>query len=159
MIFLFDIISFINIIVLELINSLEGAMKKFQSSSGFTLIELMIVIVVIGILATLAVPKYMSVTRKAKESEAKLMLNQVHSLQESYFREHDTYASILEELGFEQEKLISEGGKARFIINLTTNGSQTFSATATSIVDFDKDGNYSVWNINNEGKLTNINPD
>ncbi len=134
-------------------------MRVCPNELGFTLIELMIVIVVIGILATLAVPKYMTVTRKAKESEAKLVLSQLHSLQEAYYRENDTYASMLEDLGFEQEKLISEGGKARFKVTLLSGDAKTYTAIATSTVDYDADGVYSVWRVSNDGKIVNITPD
>jgi type IV pilus assembly protein PilE len=116
----------------------------------------MIVIVVIGILATLAVPKYMTVTRKAKESEAKMFLSQLHSLQEAYYRENDTYAKTLEDLGFEQEKLISEGGKARYKVTLSSGDTKTYTAIATSTVDYDADGVYSVWRVSNDGKIENI---
>ncbi|MFA7537742.1 MAG: type IV pilin protein [Candidatus Cloacimonadaceae bacterium] len=131
-------------------------MQVCRNESGFTLIELMIVIVVIGILATLAVPKYMTVTRKAKESEAKMFLSQLHSLQEAYYRENDTYAKTLEDLGFEQEKLISEGGKARYKVTLSSGDTKTYTAIATSTVDYDADGVYSVWRVSNDGKIENI---
>lgn len=134
-------------------------MRVFRNESGFTLIELMIVIVVIGILATLAVPKYMTVTRKAKESEAKMVLSQLHSLQEAYYRENDTYARTLEDLGYEQEKLVSEGGKARFKVTLLSGDTKTYSAIATSTVDYDADGVYSVWRVSNDGKIVNITTD
>jgi type IV pilus assembly protein PilE len=132
-----------------------GEKMQKNQESGFTLIELMIVIVVIGILATLAVPKYLSVTRKAKESEAKLMLSQIQSLQESFYREHETYATSLDELGFEQEKLISEGGKARFRVILISADSKYYLVTATSTVDFDKDGIYSVWTLTSDNQIKN----
>jgi type IV pilus assembly protein PilE len=134
-------------------------MRLLRCSKGFTLIELMIVIVVIGVLATIAVPRYMTVTRKAKESEAKLMLNQVQSLQESYYREHDTFAVTLEDLGFEPEKLISEGGKARFKVALISADAKDYVATATSTVDFDDDGTYSVWKVSHDGGIKNSTPD
>ena len=137
-------------------------MRKYNvnnSNKGFSLMEILIVIVIIGILATLAVPKYMSITRKAKEAEAKLMLNQVHTLQESYYSENDVYADTIEKLGFEHEKLISDGGKARFRIAIEKGNMESYKATATSIVDFDKDGNFSVWEVDEEGKITNVYPD
>ena len=127
-------------------------MKK-NNNRGFTLSELLIVIVVIGILLTIAVPKYLTVTRKAKETEAKLMLNQVYSLQESFYYENDIYSQNLEEIGFEQEKLITENGKARYVIKIEKADEQGFVATATSIIDYDKDGIYSVWEVNQEGKI------
>jgi prepilin-type N-terminal cleavage/methylation domain-containing protein len=52
--------------------------------SGFTLIELMIVVVVIGILAAIAVPKFTSYTRGSREAEAKPLLRQIYTLEERY---------------------------------------------------------------------------
>ncbi|MCD4818143.1 MAG: prepilin-type N-terminal cleavage/methylation domain-containing protein [Candidatus Cloacimonetes bacterium] len=128
-------------------------MNLIKNNKGFSLSELLIVIVVIGILLTLAVPKYLSVTRKAKETEAKLMLNQVYALQESYYYEYDIYSNELLEIGFEQQKLITDGGKARYLIEIEKADEFVFIATATSIVDFDKDGTYNIWEVNQEGKI------
>ncbi len=127
-----------------------------SNEKGFSLIELMIVIVVIGILATIAIPRYFNVTRKAKKTEAKMMLNQVIYLQESYYSEHDFYAKTLTELEFEQEKLISEDGKARYVIKIEKADLKGFTATATSIVDYDKDGIMNVWQATQDGKITEI---
>jgi type IV pilus assembly protein PilE len=130
-----------------------------SNERGFSLMELLIVIVVIGILVTLATPKYLSVTRKAKETEAKLMLNQVYSLQKQYAYEHDVYSESLADIGFEQETLITDGGKARFVIEIEFADAMKFSAIATAIVDFDKDGTFSVWNVDETGKISNRIPD
>ena len=58
---------------------------------GFTLVELMVVIVVIGILAGLAIPRFMGVTTKAKLSEFKPVLKQAIVLYNAYHEEHETY--------------------------------------------------------------------
>ncbi|MCK4273212.1 prepilin-type N-terminal cleavage/methylation domain-containing protein, partial [bacterium] len=45
-------------------------LRRFHNRRGFTLIELMIVVVIIGILAALAIPRFMQATTKSKQSEA-----------------------------------------------------------------------------------------
>lgn len=65
---------------------------------GFTLIELMIVVVIIGVLGALALPRYGATTQNARQSEAELLLKQIYHLQELYFQKHDHYADDVEAL-------------------------------------------------------------
>ncbi|MCD6530965.1 prepilin-type N-terminal cleavage/methylation domain-containing protein [bacterium] len=58
---------------------------------GFTLIELMIVVVIIGILAALAIPRFMAAAKKSKVSEAKTVLKQIWESAESYYQEMGAY--------------------------------------------------------------------
>ncbi|MBA2244274.1 MAG: prepilin-type N-terminal cleavage/methylation domain-containing protein [Gemmatimonadetes bacterium] len=70
-------------------------MQKFRNRKGFTLIELMIVVVIIGILAALAIPRFSAVSRNSKQAEAESILKQVHTLQEAHFEKWNTYATAL----------------------------------------------------------------
>jgi prepilin-type N-terminal cleavage/methylation domain-containing protein len=62
-----------------------------QKRNGFTLVELMVVIVIIGVLASLAIPRFMGVTDKAKLSEFKPVLKQAVTLYNAYYQEHETF--------------------------------------------------------------------
>ncbi len=133
--------------------------KLLKDESGFSLTELLVVIVIIGVLAALAIPKFLSVITKAKSTEAKLMLKQIYNLQESYYLEKDVYSKELGVLGFQTEKLVTEGGPARYKIEIPEASATEFLASATAVVDFDKDGVFNRWSINHEGVLKEEVPD
>ena len=133
--------------------------KLMHDESGFSMTELLVVIVIIGILASLAIPKFMNITTKAKSTEAKLMLKQLHNLQLGYYLENDIYANNLETIGFTQSKLKTEGGSARYKIEIVESDLARFIATATSVVDFDKDGTLNVWSVDHEGIIKETVPD
>jgi prepilin-type N-terminal cleavage/methylation domain-containing protein len=65
---------------------------------GFTLIELMVVVVIIGILAAIAIPKFRVSAYKAKEKEAEVILKHVYSMQQAYHAHHGVYAGTRTEL-------------------------------------------------------------
>lgn len=132
---------------------------ELSREEGFSLTELMVVLVIIGILALLALPRFMSITTRAKMSEAKMMLKQVHAFQKSYYFEHDAYAADLAALRFEQVPLITDGGTARYQIAIENAEGASFVATATSVVDFDKDGTYNVWQVDQDGTIAERTPD
>ena len=68
-------------------------LKFFRDQRGFTLVELMIVVVIVGILAAVAIPMYRGSTDRARASEAVATLGSIRSAMRVYFAEHDTYNS------------------------------------------------------------------
>lgn len=68
--------------------------------SGFTLIELMIVVAVIGILAAIAYPSYQDSVLKSRRSDAKAKLLEVAQRQERFFTEQNTYTTNFTQLGY-----------------------------------------------------------
>jgi|TARA_R110001599_G_scaffold150929_3_gene335328 type IV pilus assembly protein PilE len=130
-----------------------------EDEDGFSLSELLIVLAIIGILIMIAVPLYQNVTTRAKTTEAKTQLNFLHTLQRTYHLEKDVYADNFDAIGFEQEKLITEGGKARYIIEIEEAEPRTYTATATSIIDFDGDGVFNKWSVDENGIVEQVTPD
>ena len=63
-----------------------------KNKKGFTLIELMIVVAIIGILAAIAIPDFLKFQARAKQAEAKTNLGAIFTTQVAYFGEYNTYA-------------------------------------------------------------------
>lgn len=75
---------------------LSSNLKKssnLKSQKGFTLIELMIVVAIIGILSAIAIPNFLAFRMKAKASEAKSNLGSIRTCEEAYKTEHEAYCA------------------------------------------------------------------
>lgn len=137
--------------------------KFHRNQKGFTLIELMIVVVIIGILAALAIPRFMRATTKAKQSEAKNILKQIYVMEHSYRQEKDTYfpgtttvqpGGAIADLGIE----IMSSARYSYTITGTAN---TFTATAGAkgATGLDDDAAMDLWQITDVGVLVCISDD
>ncbi len=73
-------------------------MKRHQES-GFTLVELMVVVAIIGILSAIAIPNFKKYQAKAKTSEAKIQLASIYMVETSLMTDYDTYATCLSAAG------------------------------------------------------------
>jgi type IV pilus assembly protein PilE len=128
---------------------------------AFTLTEILVVLVIVGILVLLALPILLPMITKAKATEAKIQLGYVQTLEKNYFYEHSKYSKDLTEIGFTQEKLTTESkdGRANYRIEITNATNTTFTATATAVVDFNGNGTFNVWEIDQDKNLREITPD
>lgn len=77
-----------------------GGRHALRLQRGFSLLELMIVVAVVGILATIAYPSYTNVVVRNNRAVAKAALVDIVARQESYYAQTKTYASNLVDLGF-----------------------------------------------------------
>src|SRR5256712_6540731 len=78
-------------------------MKKLVQK-GFTLIELMIVVAIIGILAAIAIPNFIKFQARSKQSEAKANLKAIFTAQKAFYQEKDRFSTLTGEVGFEPER-------------------------------------------------------
>jgi len=122
---------------------------------AYTLTEILVVLVIIGILVLLALPNLMPLITKAKTTEAKMQLEHAHQMEKAYFYEHSKYSNNLAEIGFTQEKLTIDGadGKANYRLEVVSSTATNFLVRATAVVDFDGDGTFNVWEIDQEKNL------
>jgi len=97
-----------------------------NNSKGFTLIELMIVVAIIGILAAIAIPNFLKYQCKAKQSEAKTNLGSIRVAQEAYFAEFDTYHAGTDLIGFAVK------GSQKYDYGVNPGNTTGFTATATA---------------------------
>ena len=95
----------------------------------------------------------MPLISRAKATEAQQQLTFLHSLEKSYFYTYSRYSNDLEELGSEQATLVTDGGNANYRIEVVEAGENGFKAQAVSVVDFDKDGVFNVWEIDQDKNL------
>lgn len=124
-------------------------MKEYTSCksrmSGFTLIELMIVVAIIGILAAIAIPNFINYQCKSKQSEAKYALGFIRTNQESYLAEYNTYTASLTQLGFVQKS------GAKYSVGVVSAGQNSFTVKANATVN----GKNDVWVGNHSGVIRN----
>lgn len=123
---------------------------------AFTLTELLVVLVIIGILVLMALPVLMPLISRTRSVEAKQGLKHIYTLEKTHFYEFSKFSNDLEKIGFEQEKLVSEGGKSNYTFEVVTADTKTFVVRATAVVDFDGDGEFNVWEIDENSNLNEV---
>jgi len=122
-----------------------------MKTAAYNLQEVLVVLVIIGILLLLALPNLMPLISKAKSTEAQLQLSHLYNSQTTYRYMYSKYSLDLSEIDFEAPKTVNENGRANYqyeILNATNN---SFKARATAVTDFDGDGTFNVWEIDENG--------
>src|SRR6266581_2113609 len=157
-------------------------MRYIKGDRGFTLIELMIVVAIIGILAAIAIPNFMTYQAKARQSEAKVNLGGIFTTATSYFAENNTFSVLTgDTLGYKpagtSKYNLYYGGTAnantitpafRSVgvpcdaqapsatpVPAGSTSTSTTGFTAAAIGNIDNDSTCDEWEINDVRNLTN----
>lgn len=117
-----------------------------NKKSGFSLVELTIVVVILGVLATFAVPRFMSSVEKTKASESFTYLAQIEGAQARYNAENGRYANSTRDLDIELDRPefftvsgpYSSNWDSKWEMKLTRNGASSGFGRYTVV--FDQDG-------------------
>jgi type IV pilus assembly protein PilE len=104
---------------------------KIKTNTGFTLIEVMIVVVIIGVIAAIALPSYLDYTKQARRADAKTALFAVQLAEEKYRANNPSYGSLTD-LSFSDPFISPEGYYSITVVKVDTSGATPSTYTATA---------------------------
>ncbi|WP_299334905.1 type II secretion system protein [uncultured Psychroserpens sp.] len=125
--------------------------KKKLKMKAFSLQEVLIVLLIIGVFMLIALPNLMPLVVKAKSIEAQMQLKYIYNNQTTHRYLYSKYAHDLDDIDFEAPKTVKDNGSANYVYEVIQADNTNFIARATAITDFDGDGIFNVWEINENG--------
>jgi len=87
---------------------------SLSNESGFTLVELMVVVAIIGILAAVAIPNYQKYQAKARQAEAKIALGAIFTAEKAFATENSSFSSCLSGIGYQPDGFAPAAGSKRY---------------------------------------------
>ncbi|PQJ80295.1 prepilin-type N-terminal cleavage/methylation domain-containing protein [Polaribacter porphyrae] len=127
-----------------------------QKLEAFNMQELLVVLVIIGILILIALPNLMPIISKTKALEAQNHLVHLYGLQRNHFFMYSKYSKDLNAIDFLSEKTVKNGGSANYEYEIIQATNNSFKAKAIAVTDFDGDGVFNVWEIDQDKKLVEV---
>lgn len=127
----------------------------YKKMHGITLLELMIVVVIVGIMASIAYPNYRDAAARAKRNEAKAALLQIATQQERFYLNNNTYTNDMTQLGFDSDPFTTPSGTYTIDIDPGADASN-FSATAVYLKADNEATKCSNFGIDGRGTKTSM---
>jgi type IV pilus assembly protein PilE len=136
-------------------------MRRAPRSSGFTLVELMVTVLIASVLLAIAVPTYTSQIRKARRTDAKTALLDLAGREERYYNSNNgTYSSTGTDLGYSGAfpiAISNSGGVSYYTLSATFIAGNattlaTYALTATATGDQTKDTQCYTFTVSSAGE-------
>ena len=96
------------------------------------------------------------VKKEILKEEAIKSLSKVYELETAYRAMFGHYTDNMYAIVYIQDTLVTEGGRANYLVSLLEVTDSTFTAAAVSVVDFDGDGQFSQWTVDETGTIKEI---
>lgn len=103
--------------------------QRRRSNGGFTLIELVVVLAILGILLALAVPRYLGARKRAYKAEIDNILQELKTLSWAYYHEQDLFPSLVTDIPMDMPSgaawntpVVSAGGGNASFVTWTSSG-------------------------------------
>lgn len=135
-----------------------------ERERGFTLLELLVVAIIVGILASIAIPSYINSLRQGRRPEAKTALLDLAAREERFYTMNNYYTASASSLGYSTPFPVALGSGPDYELNVTsptgtTQGtSYTLQATASGGQVNDACGSYTLNNLGLQGNTSNSLP-
>lgn len=123
---------------------------------AFNMQEMLVVLVIIGILILIALPNLMPIVAKAKALEAQTNLSSIYSFQRNHFFMYSKYSNDFNAIDFIPNKTVKNGGTANYEYEIVEATNNSFKVKAIAITDFDGDGVFNVWEIDQDKNLKEL---
>ncbi|MFK8054423.1 MAG: type IV pilin protein [Woeseiaceae bacterium] len=108
---------------------------------GFSLVELLIVVTIIGVISSIALPAYQRHVQRSERTDARAHLYKLTALQEQFFIQHGHYASNIVDLGFPAPSLTPNG---KYHLSITRSDADGFVVRATRTLS-DRESSECLW--------------